>query len=506
MKIFERNSKLKWVLFVIAFALIGYFLYELNNLITQLRIEEKKKIELWANAISRKSNLVAHTEHFFSQVKEEERKRVEQIIEAHRIILQQPLNIELENKELDFYFKVISENKTIPVIITDEFNYISLSQNIELPKDYKVLVGDLYKEFTKNPPLEYEVYGMKLKLYYTESKVYNDLHNVLLDLSSSLLKEVTDNYVFVPAIITDSSRSKVYASGNVTKDKLLPTNLEKTLSEMESSNKPISIKLPDKKDALVFYEESNILKVLQYYPIFFICISIVIIFIAYQLFSTVKRSEQNSVWAGMSRETAHQLGTPISSLMAWVEYLKLNPENESTCLEITKDIHRLETITQRFSKIGSNPELKKQDLIPIINNAVDYLRTRSSKKVNFNIILPQDKAIILPLNEYLLEWVLENICKNAIDAMEGIGEFKIVLVDENKRIHLDISDTGKGIPKSCYKKIFYPGYSSKKRGWGLGLSLAKRIIENYHKGKIYVKQSTLGKGTTFRITFYKKDF
>ena len=347
---------------------------------------------------------------------------------------------------------------------------------------------------------------MKLKLYYTESKVYNDLHNVLLDLSSSLLKEVTDNYVFVPAIITDSSRSKVYASGNVTKDKLLPKNLEKTLSDMETSNKPISIKLPDKKDALVFYEESNILKVLQYYPIFFICISIVIIFIAYQLFSTVKRSEQNSVWAGMSRETAHQLGTPISSLMAWVEYLKLNPENESTCLEITKDIHRLETITQRFSKIGSNPELKKQDLIPIINNAVDYLRTRSSKKVNFNIILPQDKAIILPLNEYLLEWVLENICKNAIDAMEGIGEFKIVLIDENKRIHLDISDTGKGIPKSCYKKIFYPGYSSKKRGWGLGLSLAKRIIEEYHKGKIYVKQSTLGKGTTFRITFYKKDF
>ena len=506
MKIFEHNSKLKWVLFVIAFALIGYFLYELNNLIIQLRIEEKKKIELWANAISRKSNLVEHTEDFFSQVKEEERKRVEQFIEAHTIILQQPLNKELENKELDFYFKVISENKTIPVIITDEFNYISLSQNIDLPKDYKVLVGDLYKEFTRNPPLEYEVYGMKLKLYYTESKVYNDLHNVLLDLSSSLLKEVTDNYVFVPAIITDSSRSKVYASGNISKDKLLPKNLEKTLSEMESSNKPISIKLPDKKDALVFYEESNILKALQYYPIFFICISIIIIFIAYQLFSTVKRSEQNSVWAGMSRETAHQLGTPISSLMAWVEYLKLNPENESTCLEITKDIHRLETITQRFSKIGSNPELTKQDLIPIINNAVDYLRTRSSKKVIFNIILPQDKAIILPLNEYLLEWVLENLCKNAIDAMEGIGEFKILLIDDNKKIHLDISDTGKGISKKFYKRIFYPGYTSKKRGWGLGLSLAKRIIEDYHKGKIYVKQSTLGKGTTFRITFYKKDF
>lgn len=500
MKIFKQNSKLKWILFVIAFALIGYFLYEVNNLIIQLRIEEKKKIELWANTISRKSDLVQHTEKFFKQVKEEERKRVEQFIEAHKIILQQPLD-----KELDFYFRFISDNRTIPVIIADEFNNISLSQNIDIPKDYKVLVGDLYREFSKNPPLQYEVYGMKFKLYYTESKVYTDLHNVLLDLSNSLINEVTDNYVFVPVIITDTTKTTVYSSGNVNPNKLIQANLQHTLAEMESTNKPILITLPDKRNAYVFYEESNILKVLKYYPVFFIIIFLVIVFIAYQLFSAIKRSEQNSVWVGMSRETAHQLGTPISSLMAWVEYLRFNPDNESTCEEITKDIRRLETITQRFSKIGSNPELIKQDLIPIINNAVEYLITRSSKKVDFKIILPQDKAIILPLNEYLLEWVLENLCKNAIDAMGGKGEFKIELIDEAKRIHLDISDTGKGIPKSCHKKIFQPGFTSKQRGWGLGLSLAKRIIEEYHKGKIFVKQSSLGKGTTFRITFHKQD-
>lgn len=500
MKIFEQNSKLKWILFIIAFALIGYFLFEVNNLINQLRVEEKKKIELWANTISRKSDLVQHTEKFFKQVKEEERKRVEQFIEAHKIILQQPLD-----KELDFYFRFISDNRTIPVIITDEFNNISLSQNISLDKDYKVLVGDLYKEFSKNPPLEYEVFGMKFKLYYTESRVYTDLHNVLLDLSKSLIDEVTVNYVFVPVIITDTTKTIVYSSGNVSPNKLIQANLQTTLSHMQSVNNPILITLPDKRNAYVFYEESNILKVLKYYPIFFIIIFLVIVFIAYQLFSAIKRSEQNSVWVGMSRETAHQLGTPISSLMAWVEYLRFNPENESTCLEITKDIHRLETITQRFSKIGSNPELTKQDLVPIINNAVDYLRIRSSKKVIFNIILPQDKAIILPLNEYLLEWVLENLCKNAIDAMSGVGEFKIELIDDTKKIHLDISDTGKGIPKSCHRKIFQPGFTSKKRGWGLGLSLAKRIIEEYHKGKIFVKQSSLGKGTTFRITFHKQD-
>jgi signal transduction histidine kinase len=319
------------------------------------------------------------------------------------------------------------------------------------------------------------------------------------------LSEVTENYVFVPAIITDKSRSVVYSSGNVTPEKLIQKNLQKTLTYMESYNKPIPITLPDKREVLVFYEDSNLLRMLKYYPIFFILIFLVIAFIAYQFVITVKRSEQNSVWVGMSRETAHQLGTPISSLMAWVEYLRMNPENEAYCSEIAKDIHRLETITQRFSKIGANPELMKQDLIPIINNAVDYLRLRSSKKVDFKIILPQDKAIVLPLNEHLLEWVLENLCKNAIDAMEGVGEFRIELIEDHKKIHLDISDTGKGIPKRNQKKVFYPGYSSKQRGWGLGLSLAKRIIVEYHKGKIFVKQSTVGKGTTFRISFRKLD-
>src|SRR5574344_398593 len=500
MKIFEQNTKLKWALFAIAFALIGYFLYMINNIVVQLRQDEKRKIELWANAIARKASLVEHTESFFKQFNEEEKIKVNQFIEAHSIILSQPLD-----KELNFYYHFISDNKTIPVIITDQNNNISLYQNVDLPKGYKVLSGELYKEFSQNPPLQYEVYGMKFKLFYTESKVYKDLHNVLTDLTNSFMKEVTNNYVFVPVVITDSSKTHVLACGNISKDKLSASALQHTIANMQNSNTPIPIILPDKKSALIFYEKSPTLKALQYYPIFFILILIVILFIAYQFIITVKKSQQNSVWAGLSKETAHQLGTPISSLMAWVEYLRLTPENESTCEEITKDIHRLETITQRFSKIGSNPELTKQDLIPIINNVVSYLRTRSSKKVQFSVILPQDKAIILPLNAPLFEWVLENLCKNAIDAMSGIGQFKIELIDETKRIHLDISDTGKGIPKKSFKKVFLPGYTSKKRGWGLGLSLAKRIIEQYHGGKIFVKQSQAGKGTTFRITFHKKD-
>jgi Signal transduction histidine kinase len=500
MKIFEQNTKLKWALFAIAFSLIGYFLYMINNIVVQLRQDEKRKIELWANAIARKASLVEHTESFFKQFNEEEKLRVNQFIKAHSILLSAPLD-----NELNFYYHLIADNKTIPLIITDDKNNISLWQNVQLPPNYKVLQGDLYKEFTHNPPLKYEVYGMHFRLYYTESKVYKDLYNMLTDLTNSFMKEVTDNYVSVPVVITDSTKKHVIASGNIAKSKLYPSNLANTIHNMQNSNTPISIVLPNKQNALIFYEKSPTLKALQYYPIFFIIILIAIVFIAYQFIITVKKSQQNSVWAGLSKETAHQLGTPISSLMAWVEYLNLNPENSSTCEEITKDIHRLETITQRFSKIGSNPELTKQDLIPIINNVVSYLRTRSSKKVQFSLILPQDKTIILPLNAPLFEWVLENLCKNALDAMSGIGEFKIELIDETKRIYLDISDTGKGIPKNSFKKIFLPGYSTKKRGWGLGLSLAKRIIEQYHGGKIFVKQSSLGKGTTFRITFHKKD-
>lgn len=499
MKNIIHSIRLKWVLFSIAFLSIGYFLFAINNLVTQLRADEKKKIEIWASAISRKAALVEHTDRFFNQVKEEERKRVEQFIEAHTIILSQPLD-----QELVFHYRFISENRTIPLIITDEFNNIQLSQNVEIPQDYKVLVGNLYKRFTQNPPLVYEVYGMVFKLYYTESKVYTDLHNVLVDLTKSLITEIADNSINVPVIITDTNRTKVFALGNIDEKNFENDNLCKVLKRMETFNKPITITLPNQTKAIVFYEKSKILKTLQYYPIFFVLILITIVFIAYYFFSTIKASEQNYVWAGMSKETAHQLGTPISSLIAWVEYLKLNPDNQGMTEEISKDIHRLEMIAQRFSKIGSTPELEKQDLIPIITSSLEYIKLRSSKKVEFVVVLPYDRAIILPLNKHLMEWVIENLSKNSIDAMEGVGVFSVGIVEEGNRIHLDISDTGKGIPKKYYKRIFSAGYSTKRRGWGLGLSLTKRIIEDYHNGKIFVKQSTIGRGTTIRISFKRQ--
>jgi signal transduction histidine kinase len=206
----------------------------------------------------------------------------------------------------------------------------------------------------------------------------------------------------------------------------------------------------------------------------------------------------------MSKETAHQLGTPLSSLIAWLEVLKMNGTDASMTDEIQKDIERLETITMRFSKIGSEPELKKEDIIEVTKKGIEYLITRSPKKVKYTINIPKNKKIIIPLNPHLFDWVIENLCRNAIDAMGGEGEINIDMFDDDKFVYIDISDTGKGIAKSNFKTVFHPGYTSKKRGWGLGLSLSKRIINEYHSGKIFVKSSALNKGTTFRIMLKNK--
>ena len=204
----------------------------------------------------------------------------------------------------------------------------------------------------------------------------------------------------------------------------------------------------------------------------------------------------------MARETAHQLGTPLSSLIAWVELLRLKGIEEENLTEVTKDIKRLETITERFSKIGSEPKLVETEIVSLINNSIDYLKKRTSKKITY-VQKSSSPEIIVPVNHYLFEWVIENLCKNAIDAMSGNGSIEIDITEEPNHVFIDISDTGKGIPKSKFKSIFDPGVTSKKTGWGLGLTLAERIIENYHKGRIFVKSSVIGKGSTFRISLKK---
>ncbi len=279
--------------------------------------------------------------------------------------------------------------------------------------------------------------------------------------------------------------------------------LKRELKKMKDRVEPIPIQLSEENTQLLYYSESSILRNLRYYPFIQLFVIIVFIIVAYFAFSATQKAEQNQVWVGMSKETAHQLGTPISSLMAWIEILKLQDVDETLIKEFEKDIERLERITERFSKIGSKPELFPANLVDALISTVNYLKTRSSNKVVFQTSFSASDVVETPMNTALFSWVIENLCKNAIDAMENHGTITIGLHEKGNQIFIDITDTGKGVPKSQFKTIFQPGYSTKKRGWGLGLSLAKRIIENYHNGKIFIKWSEIGKGTTFRIILNK---
>ena len=275
--------------------------------------------------------------------------------------------------------------------------------------------------------------------------------------------------------------------------------LKKELLEMQEDYPPIVLQ---EADIRIYYRNSELLTNLKYYP--YIQLAVILLFglLVYVVFNQSKLSEQNRVWAGLTKETAHQLGTPIASLMAWMDYLKNSPvwdENQEIIQEMDKDVAKLRVVTERFSSIGSSPVIQPENVYQIIEEGVSYLRPRISTKVEWEI-QSDSKDLVALLNKPLFDWVIENVCKNAVDAMKGKGVLRIVLFQESdKFVGIDISDTGVGIEKMKFKKVFTPGFSSRKRGWGLGLTLSKRIVEGYHGGKIFVKQSELGKGTTFRI-------
>ncbi|MBS1636304.1 MAG: HAMP domain-containing histidine kinase [Bacteroidetes bacterium] len=349
-------------------------------------------------------------------------------------------------------------------------------------------------------PVVIDVYmGRKNFLYYKDSRLFTDIKTVFDSLIKSFISEVAINSAAVPVIYTDSSKTRVLAFGNVDTLKLRdPETLRNTLALMEQENQPIEVDLGDGYRNYIFYEQSQLLTQLKYYPYVQFGVIGLFLLIAYILFSTARKAEQDQVWVGMSKETAHQLGTPLSSLMAWTEHLRSMGTDENVVNEINRDINRLNTITERFSKIGSQPTLQDEDICEVIRHAVDYLKQRTSRNVIYEVHAP-DQTIHTLLSVPLFEWVIENICKNAVDAMNGKGQITVTIHDIPEGVAIDLQDTGKGIHKSKFKSVFKPGYTTKKRGWGLGLSLCKRIIENYHKGQIMVLSSEEGKGTTFRI-------
>jgi signal transduction histidine kinase len=560
-----------------------------DDFFERLKDVERQRVTLWAEAIRQKANLVNYTNEFFQKISNEERKRVGLWAEANRIVSRADTA-----QELSFYLQILAGNTTIPIVITDQFGNIRTAANVDFdPARIKVLSGALKKEFSNYAPIVSDNFGLINVIYYKESRLYSELRTMLDELTESFIADVVENAASVPVLITDTARKSVITHGNIDPELLLPDNLPALISRMEQENPPIEIDLTGKSRSLIFYEnsmfynslkeildnhvqkfleevvtnatavpviitdstrtevvafgggiereefntpkklakvlknmishndpieihlpiqgtryihyeDSFLLTQIRYYPIIQFLIIGIFIFAIYVLLNLTRRSEQDQVWAGMAKEAAHQLGTPISSLMAWLELLRMKETNEPLTEEMQKDVQRLEAITERFSKIGSQPDLQPVVLFDVIRESVEYMKARTSSKVTYQIHADEQIRLLhIPLNANLFQWVIENLLRNAVDATENEGVITINCTDAGKNIHVDIEDTGKGIPKSKLKMVFVPGYTTKKRGWGLGLSLSERIIKKYHRGRIFVKSSVLEKGTVFRICLKK---
>jgi len=350
-----------------------------------------------------------------------------------------------------------------------------------------------FQKFKQEERTKMELFAVALKEFAKNQDLNADF---------TLEGKVMESTSNIPLILTDS-KGTILDSHHLNKLKEKDSlYLAEQLSIMKRQNDPVEISYKSLDKQYVYYRNSDILNKLTYYPLALLLILALFLTIAYLFFNSTKIAEQNKLWTGMAKETAHQIGTPLSSLLGWIAILRMEKVSENYVDEIEKDVKRLNTIANRFSKIGSLPELKENNIVQITKKAYDYLESRSSKQITFSFTSTKDN-IHVNLNNELFGWVIENLIKNAIDAMLGKGSLHVNITETPKKAILTITDTGKGLQKSQFKKIFTPGYTTKKRGWGLGLSLSKRIVEDYHNGKIFVQKSEINKGTTFEIQLNK---
>lgn len=358
-----------------------------------------------------------------------------------------------------------------------------------------VVVSVVYTNYIARQIAEEEHKKMELWAEATRQFILAD-ENENID----FLLQVMEGNTTIPVYMVDADYN-LLLSRNVQEPKRnVEAFYKKKISDLRDTQQPLEVRISDDTVQYIYFEDSNLLRQLYYFP--FIQFAVILAFIAIAIITIViaQRSEQNSLWVGLSKETAHQLGTPISSLNAWNELLKARYPDDPLLPQMDEDIHRLQTIAERFSKVGSQPELVPCEVVPIIRHAMDYMRARTSSKVEYTIVADDAAHCQAMLCAPLFEWVIENLCKNAIDSMEGVGRISIQVQQVDNKVFVDVSDTGKGIERRHYKTIFRPGYTTKKRGWGLGLSLSRRIIQEFHHGRLFVKQSQAGVGTTFRIT------
>ena len=488
------KQRLKLIVLTLTIGLALLALWQVQRIADQVRQSEEAKVRLWASAIGQRNQMAAATAHFFQQATLDEHRKMQLYTDILQSFNDPDLSTDLKFSLA--YVNYIVDSSHTPIIITkSRDSVITVPQELAGQK----LEGSLLEEYTQNPPFKYRIWGMPMTLYYKESEYYTQLREVLNSYSLSFLTDITQNSVLVPVVIVDSSRTTVLAHGNIDSAEVTHLDLEKGFN-----SEPIEITLPDGHAAYVYYSSTPLLRSLRWMPLFYFFIAIVLLVVSYNLFRTARTAEQNRIWVGLAKETAHQLGTPLSSLGGWVEYLRGKEFTDQYAGEVEKDLRRLDTITHRFSKIGSVPELKDEDVHEATVAAVEYLQSRAPRRVKFNVTFPEGEPFVAPLNSYLFQWVVENLCKNAIDATEGEGVISIVASQDARRIYIDISDNGKGMSPSVQKRIFDSGFTTKSRGWGLGLPLAKRIVNQYHRGRLYLKYSVPGQGSCFRIELKKK--
>lgn len=353
----------------------------------------------------------------------------------------------------------------------------------------------LAKELALEEQKKIELWAEAIRTLAQENKA-----DVQTDYALSL--KIIEGNTNIPVILTDKQGQIISHANLHLPSKHKEEALDKRKNALMSKNRCIEIKLGRGLSQYIYYDDSQHLKQLRYFPYMQLGVMFVFLAITILAYGISQKSERNRIWVGLSKETAHQLGTPISSLSAWIEILKMKEVDPDIIQELEKDSHRLKTIADRFSKIGSKAQTETCELTTVLDNAADYMRRRCSQRISINTTFEQTSCLA-NINTPLFEWVIENLCKNAIDAMEGEGRIDIRLKEDNKQIIIDVQDNGKGISRKHFKDVFKPGFTTKTRGWGLGLSLAKRIVEEYHRGKIFIKQSEIGKGTTFRIILYK---
>ena len=497
MDLYTSKQRWKLLLVVLALAIVGGSLFYSNQSIRKIGERERSKAQQWATALRKKAELVELSSQIFEALKTKEREKMALVVRANRTLLDaSDLSM---SQDVDFALEIIEANKDIPFILLNDDGSISQFRNIE-PQTPKPNILQLSKSWI-NEGRSYQIQvfeDMYMTLCHGFSKELERLQAHSDSLIRSFNADLTDQKSLVPVLLYDPQTKQVEAS-NLAQKELAPSQIKRTIQEMTARYQPIELTIKGNKK-LLYLKDSEEVKQLFWLPYLQFGVLGLLVFVGYLLFSMYRKAEQNQVWAGMAKETAHQLGTPLSSMMAWVAYLEQQDIDPMIAQEMHKDLERLEKITDRFSKIGSGAKLIEGDLAETIENNLNYLKARLSQKVIIQFELDGERPLIVLHNASLIEWVVENICKNAVDAMEGIGTLRIHIQEVAEWVHIDISDTGKGLTPKQFKTIFEPGYSTKKRGWGLGLTLVKRIVEEYHKGKVFVLQSEPDKGTTFRIS------